>query len=142
MTNTNCLENIKCPACGNEDSFRIAAKTVAIVTDDGTEDHGDMQWDDSSYAECSECHRHGTLKDFRAIDIDAYLAARRQIATVWSVEDVQEIRPDLTEDQCWEVLEQAKKHHDAGIGINWSVLECHAEMLFGNAPAAAKADEE
>lgn len=65
MTNTNCLEGIKCPDCGNEESFRIAARTIATVTDDGTEDYGDMEWDDDSYAECAACLRHGTLKDFR-----------------------------------------------------------------------------
>jgi hypothetical protein len=65
MSNTNCLANIKCPDCGNEDSFRIAAKTIATVTDDGTDDHGDMEWDDDSYAECTGCPRHGTLKDFQ-----------------------------------------------------------------------------
>jgi hypothetical protein len=65
MTNTNCLENIKCPACGNEDRFRIAAKTIAIVTDDGVEDYGDMEWDDDSYAECTECLKAGKLRDFQ-----------------------------------------------------------------------------
>jgi hypothetical protein len=48
MTNTNCLEGIRCPDCGNEESFRIAAKTIVTVTDDGIEDHGDMEWDDDS----------------------------------------------------------------------------------------------
>jgi len=66
MVNTNCLQNIKCPACGNDELFRIAAKTIAIVTDDGVEDYGDMEWGDDSYAECAQCHRHGTLKDFEA----------------------------------------------------------------------------
>jgi hypothetical protein len=65
MTNTNCLENIKCPDCGNEESFRIAGTAIFTVTDDGTEDYGDIEWDDDRYAECRECHRHGTLKDFR-----------------------------------------------------------------------------
>jgi hypothetical protein len=64
MTNSNCLENIQCPACGNEHCFRLAAKTIAIVTDDGVEDYGDMEWDNDSYAECPQCLRHGTLKDF------------------------------------------------------------------------------
>ena len=64
MTNTNCLEIIKCPACGNEESFRFAARTIATVTDDGVDDYGDMEWDDESYAECAACLRHGTLKDF------------------------------------------------------------------------------
>jgi hypothetical protein len=64
------------------------------------------------------------------------LAGRKQVAVIWSVEDVQEIRPDLTAKQAWEVLQQARKAHDAGIGITWSVLECHAEMLYGYAPEA------
>jgi hypothetical protein len=65
MTNTNCLADIKCPACGNEDSFRIAATSLFTVTDDGTDDYADVHWDDDSYADCPECHRHGTLRDFR-----------------------------------------------------------------------------
>lgn len=65
MTNSNCLEGIKCPACGNEDRFRIACTTVFTVTDEGTEDHGDIEWDDDSYAECPECGRRGTLKVFK-----------------------------------------------------------------------------
>lgn len=70
MTNTNCLANIKCPACGNEDKFRIAAHTIATVTDDGTEDYGDIEWDDGSYAECTECLKAGKLRDFQ-VDVDA-----------------------------------------------------------------------
>jgi hypothetical protein len=65
MTNTNCLKHIQCPACGNEEWFRIAARTMATVTDDGVEDHGDMEWDDDSYAECAACLRHGTLREFK-----------------------------------------------------------------------------
>jgi hypothetical protein len=66
-TNTNCLEGIKCPDCGNEDRFFIAGETVFTVTDDGTEDHGDIAWDDDSYTRCPECDREGALKDFKAI---------------------------------------------------------------------------
>jgi hypothetical protein len=65
MTNTNCLEGIKCPACGNEELFRIAATSMFTVTDDGTDDYADVQWDDDSYAECAECLRHGAVKDFK-----------------------------------------------------------------------------
>jgi hypothetical protein len=66
MTNTNCLEGIQCPACSNEDRFRIAGTSLFTVTDEGTEDHGDVEWDDGSYAECPECGRRGALKDFKA----------------------------------------------------------------------------
>ena len=53
-----------------------------------------------------------------------------EIAIVWSVADVLEVRPDLTEDQAYEVLQIAKDKHDACIGINWDVLSIHAEWEF------------
>jgi hypothetical protein len=68
MTNTNCLRNIKCPDCGYKDSFRIAATTIFTVTDDGTDDFGDVEWNDDSYAECLQCRRQGTVKDFSCHD--------------------------------------------------------------------------
>jgi hypothetical protein len=53
-----------------------------------------------------------------------------EIAITWHIDDVKELRPDLTDDQAREVLQQAKDRHDAGIGINWEVLEIHADDLF------------
>ena len=53
-----------------------------------------------------------------------------EIAIVWSVADVLEVRPDLTEDQAYEVLQIAKDNHDANLGINWDVLAIHAEWHF------------
>ncbi len=71
MANTNCLEGIACPTCGNESRIYIQVSTLAVVTDDGAETYGDMEWDDSSYAECPECRRHGTLAKFRIGTRDA-----------------------------------------------------------------------
>jgi hypothetical protein len=51
------------------------------------------------------------------IDVHALLAERREIAVIWCIEDVQEVRPELTENQCWEVLQQVKDIHDAEWGI-------------------------
>jgi hypothetical protein len=73
MTNTNCLEGIKCPACGNEDHFLIGARVVADVTDDGADIASPMhcsgfEWHDASYARCPECDKEGTLKDFKVRD--------------------------------------------------------------------------
>jgi hypothetical protein len=337
MTNTNCLEDIKCPACGNENSFRVAATTIATVCDDGVEDHSEMEWDDNSYIDCTKCCHHGTLRDFRnsvsdepyfrgptgtrydfsyianrirreaphtlgkhisvqleaiglhdemmngttpcslpwtfaevaealdaqrqphaatkllnalevsegfvhwasdngadasgtaaaltliraaiaeaqctgilpeptaprlldalqavlpyaeaeraslcetwkrdrdravnvelhacdialddaaaaiaeakavgvvpnpaEIDVDALLAARRQFAVVWNIDDVQEVRPDLTEDQAWEVLQQLKDAHDAECGISWTTLESVADDLFGSAPESDETED-
>jgi hypothetical protein len=76
------------------------------------------------------------------IDIDAILKPRQQIAVAWCIEDVIEVRPDLTHEQCWEVLQATRRYHDASIGINWDVLSCHAEMLFCPAPEGTDLDEE
>ena len=54
----------------------------------------------------------------------------RQIAAIWAVEDVQIIRPDLTADEAWEVLQAAIHHHDCNIGLQWGVFESVAESLF------------
>ena len=68
------------------------------------------------------------------VDVYDLLAGRKQIAVIWGVEDVQEVRPDLTDEQAWEVLQQTDRKHDATLGINWDTLECISEMLFGYAP--------
>ncbi|MEZ6069486.1 MAG: hypothetical protein R3C10_04250 [Pirellulales bacterium] len=54
----------------------------------------------------------------------------REIAIVWSIEDVQHIRPDLGDERAYEVLAHSKKWHDADIGINWDVLYYAAEALY------------
>lgn len=67
-------------------------------------------------------------------DIAVVLERKRQIASIWSIEDVQDVRPDLTDQQAWEVLEATDHYHDVNSGICWNVLSCHAELLFGEAP--------
>jgi hypothetical protein len=74
-------------------------------------------------------------------NIHTLLAKRRQIAVIWDVDDVIAIRPDLTDDQAWDVLQAALKHHDAGVGINWEVLEFQAEILFGSEPEPVTTEE-
>jgi hypothetical protein len=74
------------------------------------------------------------MQDTNEIDIEAVLAERRQIAVIWSIEDVLEVRPGLTIDQCWEVLRAVKRQHDAEYGVCWETLKCNAESLFGPAP--------
>jgi len=39
-----------------------------------------------------------TPADQEPVDIDRFLAERRQIAVVWSIEDVQDVRPDLSDE--------------------------------------------
>lgn len=52
------------------------------------------------------------------------------IQIIWHWEDVQWRRPDLTLDQCCEVLSRLKRQHDATIGINWDVIDIVAACEF------------
>jgi len=52
------------------------------------------------------------------------------IAVKWGIEDIQSIRPDLTDEQASTVLQAADRYHNAEIGINWDVLRTHADDLF------------
>ena len=64
MTNTNCLEGIRCPKCGQEDRFLISGFAQFEVTDDGSESVGDHGWDDDSATRCPECCHEGKLREF------------------------------------------------------------------------------
>jgi hypothetical protein len=72
--------------------------------------------------------------------VNALLAARKEVVVYWDVTDVQSVRPDLTEEQAWSVLQDAVRHHDAGIGINWHVLEFHAAERYGEEPETPEPD--
>ena len=58
------------------------------------------------------------------------LASHHQIAAIWSTQDVKGVRPHLTDDQAWEVLEQVGDTHDANWGICWTTIETVADDLF------------
>jgi hypothetical protein len=79
------------------------------------------------------------MQDIEEIDFHELLAKRKKIAVIWSIEDVQHVRPDLTDDQAWQVLLEVDRRHDAEHGINWQTLEYVAEDLFGDAPETNEA---
>ncbi len=58
------------------------------------------------------------------------LAKHHSIADIWCTDDVRGVRPHLTEDQAWEVLQQVDDIHDAEYGINWMTLETVADDLY------------
>jgi hypothetical protein len=64
------------------------------------------------------------------IDIHELLIRRKQVAVIWSVEDVQSVRPDLTDAQSWEVLQHCRQVHDCELGFNWLLIETVADDLF------------
>lgn len=70
MANDNCLTGLRCPNCHQEDRFFIVGTTQFEVFDDGTEGHGDIEWDEDALATCATCEYQGKLEDFRALTED------------------------------------------------------------------------
>src|SRR5262249_57473843 len=68
------------------------------------------------------------------VDIHALLAENRQIADIWGIDDVQEARPDLDEDQAWAVLQAAAKRLDSNFGITWDTVDTLADELYPDKP--------
>lgn len=64
--NTNCLEGIRCPKCGQEDEFLIYASSWFQFTDDGTGDFGDVEYDNTAPIECRDCGEIAIVADFTA----------------------------------------------------------------------------
>src|SRR5260370_33397864 len=50
------------------------------------------------------------------IDIHELLAENRKIAHIWGIDDVQGLRPDLNDDQAWQVLQTVDMHLDSEHG--------------------------
>ena len=53
-----------------------------------------------------------------------------RIYDVWQVSDVRGRRPDLDDEQCWEVLRSIERNHNAEVGINWDVIDFVADTLY------------
>lgn len=64
--NSNCLEGIRCPRCGQNDAFDIGATVTLRVTDAGwtAEESQDAEWDEKSRITCPDCNTTGTIRDF------------------------------------------------------------------------------
>ena len=65
IRNTNSLENIRCPDCGNSSRFKIVALITTNASHDGAVPHGDLEWDDDSNIDCLQCDLAGVVKNFR-----------------------------------------------------------------------------
>lgn len=67
-------------------------------------------------------------------DLEEFLAEHRLIAHVWGVADVLIVRPDLTEDQAWEVLETCDEAKDRSLGLTWDTIRDVAAERYGPCP--------
>ena len=71
----------------------------------------------------------GRARGYYEAECDEVAGLPDFIAIKWSIEDVQEIRPDLNEAQCREVLAAVVIRHDATIGVTWEVLSTVADEI-------------
>jgi hypothetical protein len=94
------------------------------------EEFASVKEDTDEFAEFCGGRRHSWELWVYEVTLPANEADAGSIAIVWNVEDVLEVRPDLTEEQAKEVLRRVKHGHDANFGINWEVLTTVAGDLF------------
>jgi hypothetical protein len=80
----------------------------------------------------------GVYEHTPQIDIEQLLRQRRQVAVIWSIDDIQEVRPDLTDDQAWQVLQCCHDKHDGELGLTWTTIEIVADDLFPEPSATNK----
>ena len=66
----------------------------------------------------------------RAKTLHEMMQEARVIGLLWNIEDVQSLRPDLTDDQAWSVLQRVDDQKDATLGITWDNLSWAADYLF------------
>jgi len=73
--NVNCLENMRCPKCGEEDEILVYASMWVSLTDEGTDPYADsvrnmggVEWENKSEARCPSCGHAGILANWEARD--------------------------------------------------------------------------
>jgi hypothetical protein len=59
-----------------------------------------------------------------------YYPKTGKLVDEWSVEDVQQQRPDLNWEQASNVLGSIASNYDSEIGINWAVIDCAAQIEY------------
>ena len=71
-----------------------------------------------------------TAYDIVSIVHETFYNTDRQIASVWDIEDVYSVRPELNHDQAMKVLLHVDYSQDANEGISWITLETAADILY------------
>jgi hypothetical protein len=54
----------------------------------------------------------------------------RSIQIAWTTDDVQLARPDLTENQSWEILKSIQNENNHHIEVNWDTIGGMATWLY------------
>lgn len=64
------------------------------------------------------------------INIHKVLAKRGRVADIWWIEDVLTVRPDLSRNQAWDVLQLCVRRLDSAFGFTWNLVGAAADDLF------------
>lgn len=82
----------------------------------------------------SECHQWSTEQLQQAVEhLRSELYNRSDcdyLYDSWHVDDIHWRRPDLTVDQCREVLRLIDQRRSAEFGINWDVIDWYADDCY------------
>lgn len=57
-----------CPKCGWAETLTITIVCSAVLSIDGTEVHGDHEWEPTSSCFCDACGHNGVVADFLIFD--------------------------------------------------------------------------
>ncbi len=125
--------------------FTGSAARIRILNPDGETVLNIYFWDDPKTTEAAAAEKKAkmlvTALNFRhggTVELPhafVRLAERKEIAAIWTVHDVQRVRPELATDQAWAVLRQI----DCDIfnrGITWETLRLTADKMFPTTSAA------
>lgn len=78
-----------------------------------------------AFALIKQCESYEVEKAFKE-----YLTDKGYIALLWHTDDVKDMRKDLTDEQCTDVLRMVKKQHDATQGVSWDTIKMTADTMF------------
>jgi len=67
---------------------------------------------------------------------------KREVSFVWGIDDVFEVRPDLSQDQAMILLERVNKLYDPNVGVNYNTIRMTAHDLFGVPRTTGKLKDE
>lgn len=56
-------------------------------------------------------------------DVQKILQGQKRIAQLWSIQDVQKVNENLTDEQAWVALQAIDLRQDAQVGITWDLIE-------------------
>ena len=83
--NENCLQDIACPKCGYRSQFSISSRCSFVMGGGGSvpwrgslevdvqDDHGDIEYDKDSVAQCLQCELIAPLSKFTIEGLDDLL---------------------------------------------------------------------